>query len=124
LKAGSELNGCKPFGAAHVRCDCSLRTRLVGDGCGICNPELAAELKWNSEADEYNQWDMLGVEEKTELIAALKSTPDLTRSPQLGECWFDTYLDAARDILSNVASDLSPANGERSNQSQLGKAGD
>lgn len=43
---------------------------MLGDGCGCCNPELGAELKWNSEADEYNQWDNLGGDEKAELIAA------------------------------------------------------
>lgn len=26
-----------------VKCDCNLRTRLVGDGCHICNPALALE---------------------------------------------------------------------------------
>ena len=25
-------------------CKCSLRTKLVGDGCAICNPELLSEL--------------------------------------------------------------------------------
>jgi hypothetical protein len=25
------------------KCECSLRQRLVGDGCHICNPSLAAE---------------------------------------------------------------------------------
>jgi len=25
-------------------CNCDLRTKLVGDGCEVCNPKLAAEL--------------------------------------------------------------------------------
>jgi hypothetical protein len=28
--------------AGHTECKCDLRTKLVGDGCSICNPELAA----------------------------------------------------------------------------------
>lgn len=36
---------------------------------GDCNPELGAELLWNSRADQYNQWDALGQDEKDELIA-------------------------------------------------------
>jgi hypothetical protein len=31
------------------RCQCSLRTKLVGDGCDICNPELAQELAAEDE---------------------------------------------------------------------------
>jgi hypothetical protein len=27
-----------------AECQCDIRTRLVGDGCAICNPELAAEM--------------------------------------------------------------------------------
>ena len=27
------------------QCACDLRTRLLGDGCEVCNPELAAELE-------------------------------------------------------------------------------
>ena len=33
-------------------CRCSLRTRLVGDGCDICNPELAAEYARQREATD------------------------------------------------------------------------
>lgn len=27
-----------------MECTCNLRTKLVGDGCAVCNPALAAEL--------------------------------------------------------------------------------
>ena len=27
------------------RCQCSMRTKLVGDGCQFCNPELTANLE-------------------------------------------------------------------------------
>jgi hypothetical protein len=37
---------------------------LVGNSA-----EDAARAKWNAEADEYNQWDSLGQDEKDELIA-------------------------------------------------------
>lgn len=30
--------------------------------------ENAAKEKWNSEADEFNQWESLGEDEKLELI--------------------------------------------------------
>lgn len=26
------------------KCNCDMRTRLVGDGCSVCNPELAREM--------------------------------------------------------------------------------
>ena len=27
-----------------MECNCDLRTKLVGDGCEVCNPKLAAEI--------------------------------------------------------------------------------
>ena len=34
---------------AEPVCKCDLRTRLVGDGCEVCNPGLAAELAQQAE---------------------------------------------------------------------------
>ena len=31
-----------------VKCPCDLRTRLVGDGCSVCNPALAAHYAENT----------------------------------------------------------------------------
>jgi len=57
-----------------VGCQCTLAQRLCGDGCQFCNPELGAELKWNAEADDFNQWDNLGKDEKDELIEKFKAS--------------------------------------------------
>jgi hypothetical protein len=37
-----------PSAPQGVECKCSLRQRLVGDGCQVCNPKLAAELAADS----------------------------------------------------------------------------
>lgn len=36
--------------AAECRCD--LRTRLVGDGCAVCNPHYAADHLPDEESDD------------------------------------------------------------------------
>lgn len=35
-----------------MECTCDLRTKLVGDGCVICNPAAAAELQANRKRQE------------------------------------------------------------------------
>lgn len=34
---------------AQSPCRCDIRTRLVGDGCDVCNPDLAAKLAADNE---------------------------------------------------------------------------
>lgn len=38
--------------SAEKECKCDLRTRLVGDGCEVCNPELARELEDDEDGSD------------------------------------------------------------------------
>lgn len=38
-------------GVAEDVCRCTLAQRMVGDGCEVCNPELAEEIRRQNEAD-------------------------------------------------------------------------
>ena len=33
-----------------TECNCSMRTQLVGDGCEVCNPEMAAEIQQENDS--------------------------------------------------------------------------
>jgi hypothetical protein len=58
------------------------------------NTELGAELKWNAEADDWNQWDSLGRDEKDELIEKFKASNAANeRSERSG--------DTLRDFVGN-----------------------
>lgn len=67
-------------------------------------PKQTAKQKWNSEADEYNQWDTLGQDEKDELIKK-NSSPmkalieiDFTIDGETPSC--DKLKDAVFKIVS------------------------
>jgi len=60
-----------PANGGERKCKCDMRTRLVGDGCDVCNPELARELSeraadapqvsgrminWDSASTVLNKW--------------------------------------------------------------------
>ena len=34
-----------------MNCECDLRTKLVGDGCHICNPDLSADIAADNRKD-------------------------------------------------------------------------
>lgn len=42
---------------------------LINQAISIGDTKRGAELKWNSEADAYNQWNSLGQDEKDQLIS-------------------------------------------------------
>ena len=43
------------FGACEVECKCTMAQKLVGDGCDICNPELAEEYERLSDEEEQQE---------------------------------------------------------------------
>ena len=49
------------------------------------NHEETARLKWNLRADQYNQWDCLDAEEKSELIAAAATLAEKERLREIIE---------------------------------------
>lgn len=34
-------------------CNCDLRTKLVGDGCSVCNPDIAKQIEENNQFDDW-----------------------------------------------------------------------
>ena len=56
-------------------CKCNLRTRLVGDGCEKCNPQMAIELL-NERLDELRAAADQADEEYREEIARLRLTDE------------------------------------------------
>lgn len=47
-----------PVTQSEKQCLCTFSQRMVGDGCYVCNPELAAELE--SEAQQLDIEDQIG----------------------------------------------------------------
>jgi hypothetical protein len=74
---------------AVTQCRCTLAQRLVGDGCEVCNPQLAQRLAAEAQAD--------AVEALRELVDALDGA--FISSWQSTAAW-QTQLDRARAALA------------------------
>ena len=90
-------------------CKCNLRTRLVGDGCEKCNPQMAIELL-NERLDELRAAADQADEEYREEIARLRLT-DAEReavenciyaSERIGDDWSDKQAATLRGLLERT----------------------
>jgi vacuolar-type H+-ATPase subunit I/STV1 len=79
----------------------------------VNSAEAIARERWNSEADEYNQWDSLGQDEKDELIAKLATIPAVESAKFSFACARALYseiiasgLEYARECLAKHETNL------------------
>lgn len=67
-----------PWESKKKECKCSLRTALVGDGCSVCNPELAAEYALERAQEDAATYRAHAerLAEKAGAVAQLAEGPD------------------------------------------------
>lgn len=62
---------------AESECRCTMRERTVGDGCSVCNPELAAELEGDEPAPAQDE------REAVERFSPMTSVPHCGRASEV-----------------------------------------
>ena len=90
-------------------CKCNLRTRLVGDGCEKCNPQMAIELL-NERLDELRAAADQADEEYREEIARLRLTDAEREAVEYFSGWclgpskrLTRYGDTLRGLLARLS---------------------
>lgn len=78
-----------------MKCECEFRTRLVGDGCQICNPEKALEVANDRIAD---------LEEALRKIANLADAYPIEVFPEPDWKKSNEVLNAAGLSLSRISA--------------------
>lgn len=73
-----------------AECKCDLRTRLVGDGCAVCNPKLAAELEEEGKAEQQAEpvaWSDIGDEAFASIVKRYEDAGDQANADIIRAQW-------------------------------------
>ena len=49
-----------------MECKCSMRIKVIGDGCSVCNPEMAQQIEDDNAFDNY--FDERGYDEEHRMM--------------------------------------------------------
>ena len=84
-------------------CKCNLRTRLVGDGCEVCNPKLAAELAQQAEPVRSQQMADAGFTRRPSLWALqAREALELIAAPKHPDGTWNRDREACRQLAAEA----------------------
>jgi hypothetical protein len=88
---------------AQQACKCNLRTRLLGDGCEVCNPELAAELAQQAEPVRSQRMADAGFTRRPSLWSLqAREALELIAAPQRPDGTWNRDREACRQLAAEA----------------------